>query len=105
MKCRQSQQNNYRTHKGKWNLRRGTMNHHRAHRLNPIPGENMAQRQQKNELAKRANINIATLNVREATTANMSLLQKWSAISKTIYENRIAILALQETHLDQSKTH
>jgi exonuclease III len=42
--------------------------------------------------------------VRGATAANTSLLQKSSVISKTIYENRIAILALQETHLDQSKT-
>jgi exonuclease III len=54
--------------------------------------------------AKRANINVATLNVRGATMANVSLLQKWSSISQTIYENRIAILALQETHLDQNKT-
>jgi hypothetical protein len=93
-------QNNHRTHKGKWNLRRGTTNYHRAHQLNPIPRENMAQHLQRNDLAKRANINIATLNVREATAANTSLLQKWSAISKIIYKNRIAILALQETHLD-----
>jgi len=54
--------------------------------------------------AKQANINIVTLNVRGATAANVSLLQKWSSISQTIYENRIVILTLQETHLDQNKT-
>ena len=32
------------------------------------------------------------------------LQQKWGAISKTIYQNGIAVLALQETHLNQNKT-
>ena len=102
--CGQPQQNNHRTHKGKRNLRRGTTNHHRAHQLNPIPREIAAQCQRKINPAKRANINVATLNVRGATAENVPLLQKWSSISKTIYENRIAVLAIQETHLDQSRT-
>ncbi len=42
--------------------------------------------------------------MRGGTARNTSLLQKWSAVSKTIYKHRIAILALQETHLDHERT-
>ena len=42
--------------------------------------------------------------MRGSTTRNTTLIQKWGDVSKTIYKNKIAILALQETHLDQAKT-
>ena len=41
--------------------------------------------------------------MRGSITRDTSLLQKWSYISQTIYRRKIAILALQETHLDQEK--
>lgn len=51
---------------------------------------------------KRANITIASLNMRgsSAPTNNMNVLDKWTMINYTIRTNKIAILALQETHLD-----
>lgn len=53
-------------------------------------------------MKKRANITIASLNMRgtSAPTNNMSLLEKWTLINHTIRKNKIAILAIQETHLD-----
>jgi hypothetical protein len=42
--------------------------------------------------------------MRGGTARNTMLIQKWSLISKMIYKHRIAVLALQETHLDQEKT-
>ena len=53
-------------------------------------------------LRLRANITIATLNINgyTAPASNMTGIEKWSAINRTINDNRIAILALQETHLD-----
>ena len=54
---------------------------------------------------KRANINIATLNINGATapSRNMNLIEKWSMINRTIRTSKIAILALQETHLDEER--
>ena len=54
------------------------------------------------KIRKRANIIIATLNMRgsSAPSNNMNYLDKWSRINYTIRKNKIAILALQETHLD-----
>ena len=60
----------------------------------------------RNERRKlRANINVATLNINgsSAPTNGMSLLEKWSMINQTLNEHKIAIMALQETHLDQDK--
>lgn len=52
---------------------------------------------------KKANINLATLNMNGATapTHNMNLTEKWSTINYQIRAKKIAILALQETHLDE----
>jgi len=47
---------------------------------------------------------IAMLNMRGGMVRNTTLIQKWSLISKMIYKHRIAVLALQETHLDREKT-
>jgi exonuclease III len=54
---------------------------------------------------KRANIVIATLNINGASapTANATFMDKWSLINCTMRSNRIAILAIQETHLDDSR--
>jgi exonuclease III len=60
----------------------------------PTPGQ---------KIKKKANINIATLNINRASapTANLNLIDKWTRINSTIRNNKIAILALQETHLDE----
>jgi ribonuclease HI len=54
---------------------------------------------------KRTNINIATLNINGATapSSNMNLIEKWSMINRTIRTEKVAILALQETHLDEER--
>ena len=54
---------------------------------------------------KKANINIATLNMNGATAPshNMNLTEKWSMVNHTIRKHKIAILALQETHLDERR--
>src|SRR5712672_3472992 len=53
-------------------------------------------------MKKKANINIATLNINGASapTANLTLIDKWARINSTIKQNKLAILAVQETHLD-----
>ena len=50
----------------------------------------------------RATINVATLNMNgfTAQSNHMTGIEKWSAVNRTISEHKIAILALQETHLD-----
>lgn len=67
----------------------------------PPPGDPNKHAQPK----KRANICIATLNVNGASapTQNMNHINKWSIINSTIRTERIAILALQETHLDEER--
>ena len=51
---------------------------------------------------KRANISIATLNINGASapTANLNIIDKWTRINSTLRKNKIGILALQETHLN-----
>jgi exonuclease III len=68
----------------------------------PPPGTTNNKNQQRK---KRANINIATLNVNGASapTANLNLIDKWSSINSTLRQNKLAILALQETHLDEER--
>ena len=41
------------------------------------------------------------MNGATAPCENMSCIDKWAMVNRTIYNERIAILALQETHLDQ----
>ena len=54
----------------------------------------------------RANINIATLNMNglSAPANNMSHMDKWAMINQTLNKFKIAILAIQETHLDEETT-
>lgn len=41
------------------------------------------------------------MNGATAPSAGMSCIEKWAMLNRTIYNERVAILALQETHLDQ----
>ena len=68
---------------------------------NPTPREN----RERNTIKKRANIKIASLNINGAAapTQNMDHIEKWTLINSTIRTERIAILALQETHLDEGR--
>ncbi|KAA1469621.1 DNase I-like protein, partial [Dentipellis sp. KUC8613] len=54
-------------------------------------------------LRSRANLKVATLNMkgRASTLLGWSSTSKWAEIQYTMKHNTIAILALQETHLDQ----
>jgi hypothetical protein len=58
-------------------------------------------------MKKRANVTIATLNINGACTptANLNLTDKWLRINTTMRENKIAFLALQETHLDEERAN
>jgi hypothetical protein len=70
----------------------------------PIPGETNTHPETRVKQLKKVNINIATLNINGATSHNVPLLSKWSEISSTLYEHKIAILAIQETHINQQIT-
>lgn len=63
------------------------------------------QSQCKKGLRKRANIKIATLNMNGAHTnsESSSSFEKWAEINAVMKRERIAILALQETHLDDQQ--
>jgi ribonuclease HI/exonuclease III len=76
--------------------------HQRHERPQPAPE---LQNNRNKPYKKRANINIATLNINGATApaSNMNLIEKWSMINRTLRSERIAILALQETHLDEER--
>jgi len=78
-------------------------------RIHPTPRirpENQGN-QQINEHPKkarlRANIHIASQNVNGAATPSehMNYKEKWKSISQTIHAEKIAVLAIQESHLDQ----
>src|SRR6266478_8927077 len=60
-----------------------------------------ANRPHQNQVAS-ATITIATLNVNgfTAPSHNMTGKEKWSTIYRAMSDQRIAILAIQETHLD-----
>ena len=45
------------------------------------------------------------MNGATAPSSNMSLIEKWSTINRTIRKEKIAILALQETHLDDERAN
>lgn len=51
----------------------------------------------------RANLKIASLNMKGRTSqlTGAGPISKWSAISKTMREKKIGLLALQETHLSE----
>ena len=68
--------------------------------INIIPPQHS---QSKKGLRKKANVKIATLNMNGAHTGNenSTSFEKWSEINATMKRDKIAILALQETHLDE----
>ena len=76
-----------------------------THRYPPSPGDNVNIDHAPKNQVLRANINIASLNVNgfTAPASNMNGIEKWSAIYQTMKENKTAILALQETHLDDNR--
>ena len=73
-----------------------------ALRVNAPPPQPGRANNTQNRMKKKANITIATLNINGASapTANLNLTDKWARINSTMRENKIALLALQETHLD-----
>jgi len=69
------------------------------HHRNRGPNNGEAKPRQPNNntiYKKRANINIATLNMNGTTTPsqNMDITEKWSMINHTIRKHKITILAL-----------
>jgi exonuclease III len=81
---------------------------HGTNQYHPIPRDSVPTPEpaRKNKLM-RASINIATLNMNgfTAPTSRMTGIEKWLAVNRTISDHRIAILALQETHLDPTLLH
>jgi Reverse transcriptase (RNA-dependent DNA polymerase)/Endonuclease/Exonuclease/phosphatase family len=64
---------------------------------------NRRKRNKRNKRRTQASIRIATLNMNGCHTnnENRTTFEKWAEINATIKKEKIAILALQETHLDQ----
>ena len=77
-----------------------------THRYPPTQGVNTANDMPKHQNLK-ANIKVASLNVNgyAAPAKNMSGIEKWSTIYQTMKENKLAILAIQESHLDTALIH
>jgi exonuclease III len=75
------------------------------------PGQNTPEQPQKALSTKgqrrRNNITIGSLNINglHTSTENSTNFRKWTEINATIKKERIAILAVQETHLDEISTH
>ena len=77
---------------------------------NPIPGQNTTNHGNtlKNKRPKKwrpkVSIKIASqnLNGAAAPSENMTFLNKWKKISDTMHMEKITILVVQETHLDQN---
>lgn len=83
----------------------GTRNRHRRQQnLSTLNTTSEQPNRNRKGLRKRANIKIATLNVNGAHTGGESTtsFEKWSEINATMKRDKIAILALQETHLDET---
>ena len=86
----------------------GTQNN----RTHPEPGirpENQGDERTNDTLKKarlRANIRISSQNVNGAAapSENMNYREKWQTISHTMHTEKIAILAIQESHLDHDMT-
>jgi hypothetical protein len=75
-----------------------------THPCTPTPGDHPAPQNIQKSRA-RANIVIASLNMNgfTAPTEGLSGIDKWSMINQSMNKNKIAILALQETHLDPQR--
>ena len=75
-------------------------------RMNRTPDRTTQGLRNKKGLRKRANIKIGTININGLHTAtdNNHAFEKWSEINATMRDKKIAILAVQETHLDEQNT-
>ena len=77
-----------------------------THWYPPTQGVDTANDMPKHQNLK-VNIKVASLNVNShaAPAKNMSGIEKWSTIYQTMKENKLVILAIQETHLDATLIH
>ena len=75
-----------------------------THRYPPLPGVDANLNHKPKNQKLKANINVASLNMNgfAAPNRNMSGIEKWSTVYRTINDHKIAVLALQETHLDDN---
>lgn len=75
---------------------------------NPVqtPLEQPQKATNKKGLRRRNNIKIGSLNIngRHSMTDNNSEFGKWTEVNATMKKDRIAILAVQETHLEEENT-
>ena len=73
---------------------------------NPLNNQGPPQNNHKKYHRMKVNIKIVSLNLNGAAAPsdNMTHKMKWNEISRTLYRENIAILAAQETHLDQQRT-
>ena len=57
-------------------------------------------------MRKKANIKIGTVNINglHTRTESSHTFEKWAEINATMKNEKIAILAIQETHLDKQST-
>jgi len=81
----------------------------RNHPIPRIRPENQGNKRTNETLKKarlRANIRITSQNVNGAAapSENMNYREKWRTISHALHTEKIAILAIQESHLDQDMT-
>lgn len=78
-----------------------------THRYPPLQGAVVNINHKPKNQTLKANINIASLNINgyASPARNMNGIEKWSTIYQSMKENKIAILALQETHLDDNMLH
>ena len=79
---------------------------HPAPRIRPENQGTQRTNEHLNKARLRANIWIASQNVNGAAapSENMNYREKWRTISHTMHAEKIAILAIQESHLDQNMT-
>ena len=85
------------------NTNGGGQAHQRKHTIQRATSKDTTRK----GMRKRANIKIASLNMNGLHTVEDRSFsyEKWSEINTTVKRDKIAILAVQETHLDDEMTH
>jgi exonuclease III len=75
-----------------------------ANRYPPLPGSAANLNHIPKNQTLKANIMITSLNMNSymAPASNMNGIEKWSMVYQTMKENKVAVLTLQETHLDNT---
>ena len=73
---------------------------------NPLDTPQTAPKKKGKGMRKKANIKIGTLNINglHTTTENGLSFEKWAEVNATMKKEKIAVLATQETHLDEHNT-